>query len=158
MISDARLRRELTALLRGGNAHVPTLVALADVPAETIHERPDGFPHSLWDLLYHLWFTQHDILVFSRDPTYTEPAWPAGYWPEVDTPVEWDATLEAFAEDLEALVGLTETGDLFAEFEHAPGYTLLREVLLVADHNAHHLGQVIDLRRALGLWPPPSMA
>ncbi|MEM6326748.1 MAG: DinB family protein, partial [Bacteroidota bacterium] len=127
------------------------------VPEDAIHRRPDGFAHSLWDLLYHLWFTQRDILLFCRDPAYTEPEWPAAYWPTPETPGDWTGTLAAFADDLEAMIGLTTTGDLFAEFEHAPGYTLIREVLLVADHNAHHLGQVIGLRRALGCWPPPSL-
>ena len=153
---SARLRTELLALLRGGNAHAPTLNALAGVPAADIHRRPDGFEHSLWDLLYHLWFTQHDILVFCQDPDYSEPPWPAAYWPEREgTAEDWSETLAMFEADLDAMSDLARTGDLVAEFDHAPGYTLLREILLVADHNAHHLGQVIDVRRALGLWPPP---
>lgn len=154
---DARLRHELVALLRGGNAHVSTLAALADVPAEAINKRPPGFEHSLWDLMHHLRFAQRDILDFSRGPDYREATWPDDYWPDHEgTADDWRQSREAFEADLEALVGLAETGDLLAEFEHAPGYTLLREILLAADHNAHHLGQVIDLRRALGIWPPDS--
>ena len=151
----ASLRAELLAVLRGGNAHVPTRRALADVPAGHINRQPSGFEHSLWALLYHLWFTQRDILVFCQNPDYSEPDWPAAYWPDREgTAEDWDRTLTEFEADLDAMEDLARTGDLIVVFEHAPGYTLLREILLVANHNAHHLGQVIDLRRALGIWPP----
>ncbi|MEL6614995.1 MAG: DinB family protein [Bacteroidota bacterium] len=155
----ARLRAELVALLRGGNAHVPPLASLRGIPPEAIHARVPGLPHTLWEVLYHLWYTQEDILDFCRNPDYAEREWPTSYWPEADgTPKQWNDTLAAFERDLDALIDLAETGDLTAEFDHAPGYTLLREILLAADHNAHHAGQVIDLRRALGLWPPPDLA
>lgn len=121
-----------------------------------MNRTPDGFEHSLWDLLYHLWFAQRDILEFCRDRDYQPHEWPDAYWPDHEgTADDWGQTLTAFSLDLAVLVRFAEEGDLTAEFAHAPGYTLLREVLLAADHNAHHLGQVIDLRRALGLWPPP---
>lgn len=155
--SDDRLRAELVALLRGGNAHLGTADVLAGVPADRIHDRPDGMPHSLWDLLEHLRFTQADILEFCRGD-YADKTWPDDYWPDHEaTPEEWDATRDAFLAGLDALVAIAEDpeADLTAEFDHAPGYTLLRELLLAADHNAHHLGQVIVLRRELGLWPPP---
>lgn len=155
--ADARLRAELVALLRGGQAHAG-LHALDGVPPDRAAERPDGAPHTLGELLWHLWFTQRDILAFCLDettdgaPGYREAAWPDAYWPS--EPVDWDATRERFLADLDRLVGLAETADLAAELPHAPGYTVLRELLLAADHNAHHLGQVIALRRHLGLWPP----
>ena len=151
---DARLRSELVALLRGGNAHVPTLDALKDVPADAVHQRPQGFVHSLGDVLYHLWFTQRDILEFCRRADYAEPHWPDAYWPTPGAAVDWDRTLDAFSADLREAVRLARTADLFAELDHAPGYTALRELLLVADHNAHHMGQVITLRRSLEIWPP----
>ncbi|MEM6784615.1 MAG: hypothetical protein AAF624_12875 [Bacteroidota bacterium] len=103
---------------------------------------------------------QEDILDFTRTrggPAYAERAWPADFWPnDPGTPASWRAALHAFLTDLDACVALAEepSVDLFASFEHAPGYTVLRELLLVADHNAHHLGQVITLRRHLGCWPP----
>ncbi|MEL7363944.1 MAG: DinB family protein [Bacteroidota bacterium] len=159
---DERLRAELVALLRGGHAHVATADALAVVPLDCINERIDGVAHSLWDLLEHLRIAQVDILDFTRargGPAYTEIAWPDAYWPdEPGTPEQWQATLDAFLADLDACVALAEdpSVDLFAPFEHAPGYTVLRELLLVADHNAHHLGQVITLRRYLDCWPPDS--
>lgn len=157
---DARLRAELVAVLRGGHAHVATTDALAAVPLDRINDRIDGVAHSLWDLLEHLRIAQADILDFTRvrgGPAYVERAWPDDFWPEAPgTPTSWHAALDAFFSDLDACVALAEdpSVDLFASFEHAPGYTVLRELLLVADHNAHHLGQVITLRRHLGCWPP----
>ncbi len=152
---DARLRAELVALLRGGNAHVPTADALGGVPFERVNERPEGVPYSLWELAYHLWFTQHDLLVFLQNPNYEGHDWPDDYWPERDaTPQSWADTCAAFGSDLDRLVALVEDGatDLFAELGHAPGYTLLRQALLAADHNAVHTGQVIAVRRMLGIW------
>ena len=152
--ADARLRHELVALLRGGQAHVG-LHALDGLPPERVNERIDGLPHSLWDLLEHLRFSQADILEYAVDPGYQKKDWPDAYWPDwAAQPVEWDAALATFRTDLEALVRLAETADLTAELPHAPGYTVLRQILVAADHNAHHLGQVVSLRRQLGLWPP----
>ena len=152
---DARLRHELAALLRGAQAHVDARAALAGVPPDRVNDRVPGWGHSLWDLLEHLRFTQADILEFVRGD-YRDKDWPADYWPEADAgPGDWRRSMTAFLDDLDALVGLARTADLTAELAHAPGYTVLREVLLAADHNAHHLGQVVALRRQLGLWPPP---
>ena len=151
---DQRLRHELAALLRGRQAHVDAVTALGGVPPDQINARPAGSPHSLWELLDHLRFTQADILEFVRDPGYAAKRWPDDYWPDHDgSPSEWEATVAAFLTDLDALAALAETGDLTAELAHAPGYTLLRELLLVADHNSHHLGQIVLLRRQLGIWP-----
>ena len=153
-----RLRTELAQLLRGGNAHVPIADALRGVPPDAIDETPDGCPHSLWDLLEHLRIAQRDILDFTRGPEYEEKTWPADYWPDAPaTADDWDRALHAFLADLDALVQIAEDDavDLTAELPHAPGYTPLRQLLLAADHNAHHLGQVVLLRRLLGCWPPP---
>ena len=153
--ADQRLRHELAALLCGRQAHVDAATALGGVPPEHVNARPAGSPHSLWELVEHLRFTQADILEFVRDPGYADKRWPDDYWPDHDASgAEWDAAVTAFLADLDALVALAETGDLTAELPWAPGYTLLREVLLAADHNAHHLGQVVLLRRQLGIWPP----
>lgn len=153
--ADARLRHELVGLLRGGNAHVPTEHALAGVPPDRANERADGMPHSLWDLLWHLHYTQADILDFCQNADYHERAWPDSYWPDGEAGGgDWERVRADFLADLERLVRLAETGDLTAELPHAPGYTLLREVLLAADHTGHHAGQIVSLRRALGLWPP----
>jgi uncharacterized damage-inducible protein DinB len=154
---DARLRAEVVALLRGGHAHVDTATALDGIPFDRVHDRVDGAPHSLWDLVYHLWFAQRDILTFTLDPGYEAHDWPDDYWPSDEaTPEAWTETLVAFRADLDRLVALVEdpARDLTAELDHAPGYTLLRQAMLAADHNAHHLGQVILLRRQLGIWEP----
>ncbi|MEP0545351.1 MAG: DinB family protein [Rhodothermales bacterium] len=152
---DARLRAEIVAVLRGGHAHVDTRTALADLPAARVNDRPDGFPHSLWDLVEHLRIAQRDILDFALDADYEALAWPDDYWPDADaTPAAWEAARRAFLADLDAVVALVEdeATDPLTELDHAPGYTILRQALLVADHNAHHLGQVVAVRRALGLW------
>ena len=151
---ERRLRHELSALLRGRQAHVDAATALRGVPEGRINARPAGAPHSLWELVDHLRFTQADILEFVRGPSYAEKRWPDDYWPDHDASgSEWDASVTAFLADLDALAALAETGDLVAELPWAPGYTLLRELLLAADHNSHHLGQVVLLRRQLGIWP-----
>ena len=153
--ADARLRHELVALLRGGQASADAGAILGGLPPERINERAGGHALTLWELAYHLWFTQHDILIFAVNPAYEAPAWPDAYWPAAEgTPEAWADTTRAFLDDREKLVRLVESAatDLAAELDHAPGYTLLREVLLAAEHNAHHLGQVVALRRAMGLW------
>jgi uncharacterized damage-inducible protein DinB len=153
---DARLRHEVAAPLRGRQAHVDARAALAGVPDDHVNRRAGG-AHSLWDLVWHLRFTQADILEFTTSASYQEKAWPDAYWPGADArPGEFETARRAFLDDLDRLVRLAEDEgtDLFAELPWAPGYTPLRELLLAADHNAHHLGQVVALRRRLGLWPP----
>ena len=152
---DVRLRHELVALLRGRQAHVDAQAALSDVPTDRVNDRVDGWDHSLWDLLEHLRLTQADILEFARGD-YQDKDWPADYWPQRDASADdWPEARAGFFDDLDALVHLAETADLTAELAHAPGYTVLRQLLLAADHTSHHLGQIIALRRLLGLWPPP---
>lgn len=154
LTSDARLRAELVALLRSGAAHVAPADALAGIPFDRVHDRPDGFAHALWDLVYHLWFDQRDILSYFSEPDHEVPA---SFWPEeVATPEVWDMTRSGFLNDLDLLIARIEdpATDLFAEIEYAPGFTVLREVLVIADHNAYHLGQVVQLRKALGIWSP----
>ncbi|MGB3543104.1 DinB family protein [Rubrivirga sp.] len=153
--ADARLRHELVALLQGGQASVDAATALEGVPLARVNDRLPGWDHSLWDLLEHLRVTQADILEFSTDAGYRDKRWPADYWPDLEAVEgDWGRALESFLSDLEALKDVARTGDLFAELGHAPGYTLLRELMLAAEHNAHHLGQLIALRRQLGIWPP----
>jgi DinB superfamily len=119
--------------------------------------RPSGLPYSIWELLEHMRIAQWDILEFSRDAKHVSPDWPAGYWPEAlsqPSPKAWDKSLKSFARDLgamERLVASPKT-DLFAQIPHGTGQTILREALLIADHNAYHLGQVLTVRRLLGIW------
>ncbi|MGH1364745.1 MAG: DinB family protein [Calditrichia bacterium] len=153
------LRHELTALLRGGQAHASTKQILDDISFEYVNKKPAGFSHSLWELVDHLRFTQSDILEFIVDPNYETKEWPKAYWPHPDVPVtekDWTSSLSTFWKDLAAFEELVsaEDADFFMPIPHcgAAKYTLFRQVLVVADHNAHHLGQIILLRRALGIW------
>jgi hypothetical protein len=155
LAGDARLRAEVVALLRGGPAHADARTVLDGIPFARVNERVEGLPYTLWEMVYHLWFSQHDILVFSINPDYEARDWPGDYWPDAEaTETSWADTVQAFFDDQDKLVRLVESPetDLLTEFDHAPGYTLLREALLAADHNAHHLGEVIVLRRLLGIW------
>lgn len=152
------LRRHLLAALDGRGAHVDFDAALRDLPEALRGRRPEGLPYSPWELLEHLRFTQRDLLDFCRDSDYAEPDWPGDYWPDdpaPPSPEAWDASVAAFREDLEALQALITdpTTDLLAEIPHGDGQTYLREVLLVIDHNAYHLGQLVAVRRLLGAWP-----
>ena len=119
--------------------------------------KPDGLPHTAWMLLEHLRLAQWDILEFSRNPKYKAQKWPDDYWPKTEAPpsaAAWDKSVKQFRQDLKAmqdLVANPET-DLYANIPWGEGQTVLREALLLADHNSHHLGQVIDVRRLLGAW------
>jgi DinB superfamily len=155
--SDASLRQHLLELLRGSHAHTNFDTAAGGLPADKRGIRPEGAAHSPWEILEHLRLAQWDILEFSRDPAHVSPEWPVGYWPESPEPPDpeaWDRTVEAFRKDLQALQDLVSDpqSDLFTPFPHGQGQTLLREVLLVADHNAYHLGEMVVVRRLLGAW------
>jgi uncharacterized damage-inducible protein DinB len=158
MSKDQALREHLLYLLRGGGAHLDFETAVADLPAELRGARGAGAPHTPWRLVEHMRIAQWDILEFSRNPKHVSPAFPDGYWPEGDAPpnaAAWDQSLAAFRADLQAMQDLVSdpSTDLFARIPHGEGQTILREALLVADHNAYHLGQLVMLRRALGAWP-----
>ena len=155
---QASLRRHLLELLRGGSAHIDFDTAIAGIPPKLRGARPPGIPHTPWRLLEHLRIAQWDILEFSRNPRHVSPDFPGGYWPKGDAPSDagaWAQSVKSFRRDLkemEALVGSPST-DLFARIPHGDGQTLLREALLVADHNAYHLGELVVVRRLLGAWP-----
>jgi uncharacterized damage-inducible protein DinB len=152
------LRAQLARLLDWQDAHVSLAAAVEGLPPEHRGVRPAGSPHSAWELVEHVRLTQHDILEFCRNPAYTEPAWPADYWPAAAAPPSpdaWDASIAAIGRDREALQRLAAdlALDLFAAIPHGTGQTYLRELLLVADHTAYHVGQLVLTRRLLGLWP-----
>jgi hypothetical protein len=157
LTEEKSLREHLVNLLSGRGAHVDWKESFRGVPTKLRGVRPAGMPHSLWDLLEHMRIAQWDILKFSRDAKHVSPAWPAGYWPALPEPLnakDWDKSLKSFAGDLEAMKKLVANPktDLFAKIPHGTGQTILREALLVADHNAYHLGQVLVVRRLLGNW------
>jgi hypothetical protein len=153
----AALREHLVNLLRGGEAHLDFDRAVADLPAELRGRRVPGVPHTAWRLLEHLRIAQWDILEFSRNPKHVSPVFPEGYWPAGDAPPkpgDWDQSVNAFRNDLKEMQDLVADPktDLFTPLPHGKGQTVLREALLVADHNAYHLGQLVFVRRALGAW------
>jgi hypothetical protein len=156
--TNSSLREHLLKLLRGGGAHLGFDEAVAGLPEALRGARPAGVSHTPWRLLEHLRIGQWDILQFCRDPRHVSPPWPGGYWPAGDAPPDaaaWDRSVAAFRADLKAMQDLVAdpATDLFAPLPHGQGQTVLREALLVADHNAYHLGQLVVVRRALGAWP-----
>lgn len=154
---DDPLRAHLIRLLGWEDAHAGFDVAVEGVPAELRGVQPAGLPYSPWQLLEHLRLTQLDILEFCRNPEYVEPRWPDDYWPPTVAPPSeeaWRESVAGFRVDREALEQLAANEpDLFAPIPHGSGQTYLRELLLVADHTAYHLGELIVVRRLLGAWP-----
>jgi hypothetical protein len=154
---EQSLRQHLLDQLHGGNAHATFDDAVKDFPSALRGKKPDALPHSPWMLLEHLRIAQHDILEFSRNPDHVSPPWPAGYWPTSEEPPNaeaWNKSVRQFREDLKAMEELVANPktDLFAKIPWGDSQTILREALLLADHNAYHLGQFVDLRRVLGAW------
>ena len=157
MESDKALRQHVVKLLKGGDAHADFEKVVKDFPADLRGNRPEGAEHSPWEVLEHLRIAQWDILDFSQNAEYKEPKWPDEYWPKTAAPADekaWDQSVIAFRSDLKAMCDLVadERTDLFAKIPHGDGQTVLREALVVADHNAYHLGELVLLRRMLGAW------
>ena len=154
MDTDKALREHLLYLLRGGGAHVDFDTVVKDFPADTINRKAQHIPYTPWQVLEHMRIAQWDILMFSRDARHVSPPWPEGYWPAGDARADWEAwsaSVESFRADLKAMEGLVAdpSTDLFAPIAHGEGQTILREALLVADHNAYHLGVLFTLKRIL---------
>jgi hypothetical protein len=155
---DSSLRQHLLELLKGGSAHARFEEAIAGIPAKLRGQKPAGLPHTPWMILEHLRIAQWDILEFSRNPKHKSPDWPKDYWPPREAPpstAAWNARIKQFHRDLKAMQELVANAktDLYARIPWADGQTILREALLVADHNAYHVAQLVDVRRALGAWP-----
>ena len=158
MKPDKALREHLLYLLRGGGAHLNFDAAVANLPPKLRGAKPRRAPYSPWQLLEHMRIAQWDILDFCRNPNYTELEFPAGCWPKTQAPpnnAAWEKSVKAFRADLRAMQKLVADPktDLFARISWGDGQTILREALLVADHNAYHLGQLVVIRRLLGAWP-----
>ena len=157
-MNETPLREQLARFLGWGEAHVDWAKAVRGFPAKLRGVRPKGAPHSAWELLEHVRIAQWDILEFSRNSKHVSPDFPSGYWPWTAAPpnaTAWEKSVRAFLRDrkeIQALVANART-DLFATIPHGSGQTILREALLIADHNSHHLGQFILIRRLLSAWP-----
>jgi uncharacterized damage-inducible protein DinB len=157
MTLDSAMRQHLAAVLSWKDAHVDFATAVAGIPPEARGARPADVPYSAWQLIEHIRIAQHDILEFCRNPDYEEMAWPEDYWPASPEPPEaeaWDASIRAYEDDRVALerMATDPAVDLTATIPHGTGQTYLRELLLVADHTAYHLGELVVLRRLLGNW------
>jgi hypothetical protein len=156
-INEGQVRQHVINLLKSEGAHASFDAAVADFPGELRGTKPEGTPYSAWQLLEHLRIAQSDILEFSTNPKYVASKWPEDYWPSADAPPSddsWDESVKGFRRDLKAMQDLVSepSTDLLARIPHGDGQTVLREALLVADHNAYHIGQLVLLRRLLGVW------
>src|SRR5438105_3020541 len=154
MNQSTALREQLISLLKGGNAHLSFDDFVKDFPVEKCGQRVEGLPYTAWQVLEHMRIAQWDILEFSRDTKHVSPKWPKGYWPDEDetgTETRWNETVEKFRSDLQTFQDLVSdpATDLFAKIPHGTGQTVLREVLVLADHNSNHLGALIVLARLL---------
>ena len=150
------VRKRLVELLSGGSAHAKFDQVVKKWPVELRGRKPQGAAHTPWQVLEHLRLCQWDILEFSRDPHHKSPPFPDGYWPETEEPPlpeSWDRSIAQFRLDLDAMKTLVESPemDLFQPFPWGDGQDLLREAMLVADHNAYHIGEMMVLRRLLGI-------
>ena len=154
---DKDLREHLLYLLQGGGAHIGFAETIEGLSPELRGAKATGTPFTPWRVLEHLRISQRDILEFSMNPRHVSPKWPEGYWPEADAPPDdaaWEISVRSFRADLKAMQDLVQipSTDLFARIPHGQGQTILREALLLADHNAYHFGQIVMLRRLLGAW------
>jgi len=152
------LREQLASLLKGGGAHVQFMDAINGFPETKRGSYVQGLPHTGWQLLEHARIAQWDILEFSRNASHVSPDFPEGYWPKTPGPPSeeaWEDSVAAFRRDLRDMIRLVENPrtDLYAKIAHGDGQTVLREALVLADHNSYHLWQLVNLRRALGSWP-----
>jgi hypothetical protein len=153
---DQALREQLLDLLNGGQAHATFDAAMGDWPVQLAGVKVANFPHTAWMLLEHMRLGQWDILEFSRNRKHVSPKWPDDYWPTSEAPPDekaWKASMAAFKKDLRTMTQLVSDRktDLFARIPWGDGQTILREALLAADHNAYHLGQLVMLRKSIGI-------
>ena len=155
-MDEGVVRQQLVELLTGGHAHLSVDKALRGLAPKLRGKRPGKGAHSVWAELEHMRLAQEDILRYTLDPDWKSPAFPKGYWPEHVTPTEaeWKASVKRFRADLEEVAALARDHkrDLTDRLPHGEGRTYLRQVLLVADHNAYHLGQIVQTRKLLGAW------
>jgi uncharacterized damage-inducible protein DinB len=156
-MSEKNLRRNLVELLQGGQAHAKIETALEGIEPHKRTIKPQGFEHSIWELLEHMRLAQEDILRYTLDEQWVSPEFPSGYWPvnpEQPQESDWQNSVSRFHADLAEAVKLVEDQslELTAEIPHGEGRTYLRQILLIADHNAYHMGQLVQLRKVLQDW------
>jgi hypothetical protein len=152
------LREHLVKLLDWKDAHATFDAAVDGIPAEDRGKIPDGASHSLWQLIEHLRLAQRDIVDFCFNAAYEEPDWPDDYWPlhpEPPSAAVWDESIAGYREDRARMIEMAKdtSVDLFGRIPHGTGQTYMREILLLADHNAYHIGQIVLVRKLIGNWP-----
>lgn len=157
MNDQSRIRELLLEQLSGRNAHVDFDRAVENLVIKDVGIRPNRLPHSIWELVEHIRIAQHDILDFSRNSDYTSLSWPDDYWPDTQQPAsqkQWEEALATIREDHQGMVDLimNKEKDLLEPIPHGDGQTLFREAMLIVDHNAYHIGQIVLVRRALDIW------
>ena len=155
--SDHVMREQLVQLLQGKSAHLSFDDAIAGLPPKMRGVRPASMPHTVWRLVEHMRIAQWDILEFSKDGRHKSPKFPEGYWPEGDAPrdaKQWNDTVKRFKANLKEMMRMVKDKkvDLLAPIPGGQGQTVFREAMLVADHNSYHIGQIVIVRRALGIW------
>lgn len=146
------LRDQLVSAIGGGESHITFEKVVKDFPPAARGQKPQGAPHSAWELVEHMRIAQRDILDFARDANHQSPAFPDGYWPKTEAPPSddaWQKSVSAFEQDAKELAQLIRNSDLFTPFPHGDGQILLREAILVANHNSYELGQLVFLKRML---------
>ena len=157
MTSNSQIRRQLVQLLTDSQAHMTFEQAVAEYPLSAINTVFPNGAYTPWHLVEHLRLTQRDILDFMTDPHYREGVWPDDYWPTRDTQAteaDWRQTIATFQRDMQALVAIVTDPqtDLDAVIPHGSGQTIFREIVLVADHNAYHIGEFAIMRQVMGTW------
>jgi hypothetical protein len=156
-MNEKNLRENLIELIQGGSAHLTFEEAIKQVNPEIRNFRPDPHLHSIYEEMEHMRIAQEDIYRYTIEKGWVSPPWPEGFWPDKKDDIsneEWESTIDRFNKDLDGLIQLIrdEDLDLTSEIPHGQGRTYLREILLVADHNAYHLGKIVDIRKTLGDW------
>jgi uncharacterized damage-inducible protein DinB len=155
--AEQEARQWLIQLLDGQEAYRPFHQAVAGLPASYRGAQGSGAPYTIWQLVRHMQWAQHDILVYAQDSFTASPPWPSGYWPvnQVPTEAEWEEALTAIAGDQQTLKQLLEQQEasIFRPFDNGSGHTLFRQALLVAEHQAYHTGQIVLIRKEAGIWP-----
>ena len=157
MTNDQQIRQQIARVLDWGDAHADFRTAVDDFPEDLRSEVPSGFSRSAWELLEHMRIALWDIVEFTKDARHKSPPWPDGYWPPLRTPPQeeaWQQSVQSFVDLVEEMRGLIldRHRPLLEPLPRGQGQTLMREALLVADHNSYHLGQLVQLRKALKAW------
>jgi hypothetical protein len=154
MEENVKLREQIVFHLSGRGAHIDFDAAVEEMPFDLTGKKVANLAHTAWQLVYHLQIAQHDILEFCRNAAHVSPEYPSGYWPEDPAPSSetlWQDTIASFRTDLKAMIDLVKDPkqDLFTPFTHGSGQNLLREAILIIDHNSYHIGQLVDIRMLL---------